>query len=319
MSDIGLPNALTVDVEDYFQVSAFEHRIRRSDWDTMPCRVEASTDRLLALFDSVDVRATFFILGWVAQRYPGLVRRIAEAGHELASHGYWHRLVYEITPDEFRDDVARSRDVIEQASGTRVTAYRAPSFSINGRSLWALDVLAELGFTVDSSIFPIRHDRYGMPDARPEPHEIETPSGVITEFPPSVWNFGRFNLPIAGGGYFRLYPLGVTLRGITSVVAAGRPFMFYLHPWEIDPDQPRVTNVGWKSRFRHYVGLRGTEAKLRRLVRTVRFDTMTATLDAHRGQSVGMIANESEEARAYPKTQSRMALATGPYPLSDRP
>jgi polysaccharide deacetylase family protein (PEP-CTERM system associated) len=290
MSENGLPNALTVDVEDYFQVSAFEHRIRRSNWDAMPCRVEENTDRLLALFDSVRVHATFFILGWVAERYPTLVNRIASAGHELASHGYWHRLVYDTTPGEFREDVRRSRDVIEQASGSRVTAYRAPSFSINKRSLWALDVLADLGFTIDSSIFPIRHDRYGMPDARPEPHEIETDSGVITEFPPSVWNVGRYNLPIAGGGYFRLYPLGVTLRGIRSVAANGLPFMFYLHPWEIDADQPRVTGIGWKSWFRHYVGLRGTEAKLRRLMRSVRFDTMAATLAAYKTNTTELAA-----------------------------
>ena len=283
-------SALTVDVEDYFHVSGFEHRIQRSDWDSMPCRVERSTDRLLALFDSENIRGTFFVLGWVAQRYPSLVRRIAAAGHELASHGYWHRLVYEITPEEFRDDVARSRDVIEQASGVRVTAYRAPSFSINARSIWALDVLAELGFTIDSSIFPIRHDRYGMPNAKPQPHLIETASGPLTEFPPSIWNVGRFNLPVAGGGYFRLYPLGVTLRGIQSVLSAGRPFMFYLHPWEIDPDQPRIADVGWKSRFRHYVGLRATEAKLRRLVQSVQFDTLTATLNAYRSQTAGPLA-----------------------------
>jgi len=293
MSESVLASALTVDVEDYFQVSAFEHRICRSDWESMQCRVEESTDRLLALFDSVDVRATFFILGWVAQRYPGLVGRIASAGHELGSHGYWHRLVYDTSPAEFREDVRRSRDVIEQASGIRVRAYRAPSFSINGRSLWALDVLAELGFTVDSSIFPIRHDRYGMPDARPEPHEIKTDFGFITEFPPSVWSVGRFNLPIAGGGYFRLYPLSVTLRGIASVAATGRPFMFYLHPWEIDADQPRVANIGWKSRFRHYVGLRGTEAKLRCLLRSVRFDTMTATLAAYQKNNVAQFTEQA--------------------------
>jgi len=277
-----LPSALTVDVEDYFQVSAFEHRISRDDWPSIPARVEGSTDRLLELFSDAGVHGTFFVLGWVAERFPQLVQRIAAAGHELASHGYWHRLVYDITPDAFRADVQRSREVIEQASGVQVTAYRAPSFSVNHRSLWALDVLAELGFTIDSSIFPVRHDRYGIPDARLEPHRIETAAGVITEFPPSVWQLGRFNLPIAGGGYFRLYPLNMTLRGIAAVLNAQRPFMFYLHPWEVDPDQPPVNGVGWKRRWRHTVGLRCTELKLKGLLKSVHFDTLSATLETYR-------------------------------------
>jgi polysaccharide deacetylase family protein (PEP-CTERM system associated) len=278
MTIIPLLNALTVDVEDYFQVSAFEHRVDRSDWDAMPCRVEASTDKLLAMFASAGVKATFFVLGWIAERYPELVKRIAADGHELASHGYWHRLIYEITPEQFRDDLTRSRNAIEQAAGVRVTAYRAPSFSIGPRSLWALEILVESGFTIDSSIFPVRHDRYGMPQARLEPHEIATSAGTITEFPPSVWQVGRFNLPIAGGGYFRLYPLGLTRRGITAVTAGQRPFMFYLHPWEVDPEQPRIRDVGWKRQWRHAVGLRHTESKLRRLLKTVPFDTLSRAL-----------------------------------------
>lgn len=272
------PNALTVDVEDYFQVSAFEHRISRADWASIPPRIEASTDRLIELFDEAGVRGTFFVLGWVAERFPRLVQRIAAAGHELASHGFWHRLVYEITPDAFREDLTRARDAIEQAAGVAVTTYRAPSFSIGPRSLWALEILAELGFTVDSSIFPIRHDRYGMPEARLEPHRLATTAGTLTEFPPSVWQLGRFNLPIAGGGYFRLYPLSVTLRGIAAVAARQRPFMFYLHPWEVDPEQPPIRNVDWKRRWRHTVGLRRTETKLRGLLKSVRFDTLSATL-----------------------------------------
>lgn len=279
-----LPSALTVDVEDYFQVSAFEHRISRSDWDSIPSRVESSTDRLLELFDDAGVRGTFFVLGWVAERFPRLVRRIRGAGHELASHGYWHQLVYNITPEAFREDLTRARDAIEQAADVCVTAYRAPSFSIGHRSLWALDILAEIGFTVDSSIFPIRHDRYGMPEARLEPHYIATAAGVITEFPPSVWQLGRLNLPIAGGGYFRLYPLSVTLRGIAAVAASQRPFMFYLHPWEIDPEQPRIRTIEWRRRWRHRVGLRRTESKLRGLLKSVKFDTLSATLEEYKRQ-----------------------------------
>lgn len=277
----GCPNALTIDVEDYFQVSAFEHRISRADWDLISPRVVASTERMLELFADVGVRGTFFVLGWVAERFPKLIAKIHAAGHELASHGYSHELVYEITPQAFREDVKRSREAIGAATGVAVTAYRAPSFSICHRSLWALEILAELGFTVDSSIFPVRHDRYGIPNAVPEPHRIATASGTILEFPPSVWSIGRFHLPIAGGGYFRLYPLSVTKRGIAAVLAKRRPFMFYLHPWEIDPDQPRMRQIEWRRRWRHRVGLRHTETKLRDLLKQVHFDTLSATVRAY--------------------------------------
>jgi len=290
-----IPSALTVDVEDYFQVSAFEHRVARADWGSITPRVEASTDRLLELFDDAGVRGTFFVLGWVAERFPQLVARIAAAGHELASHGYWHQLVYNITPEAFREDLKRSREAIQAAAGVTVTAYRAPSFSIGHRSLWALDILAELGFTIDSSIFPVRHDRYGMPDARPEPHRIATAAGTLIEFPPSVWQIGRMNLPIAGGGYFRLYPLSMTLRGIAAVAAKQRPFMFYLHPWEIDPEQPRVQNVGWQRRWRHTVGLRHTESKLRGLLKSVHFDTLSATLEAYQ-QAASLVTIQLHQA-----------------------
>ncbi len=272
-----LPHILSVDVEDYFQVSAFEHRITRDEWPTLPCRVEASTDRLLQLFADHDVHGTFFVLGWVARRYPELVRRIAQAGHELASHGYWHRLVYDLTPEAFRQDIRDSREAIGDASGVAVTAYRAPSFSITERSMWALDVLVEEGFTVDSSIFPIRHDRYGVPDARPEVHQRQTATGFIVEVPPTVGTLGKFKVPI-GGGYFRLFPLAVTQRAIDSVEAQQRPAMLYLHPWEIDPDQPRIEGVGMRSRFRHYVGLRRTESRLRSLLQSHRFTTMSNVL-----------------------------------------
>lgn len=268
---------LSVDVEDYFQVSAFEHRIQRDQWDSMSCRVEANTDRLLTIFSDADVHGTFFVLGWVANKFPKLIQRIADAGHELASHGYWHKLVYNLKPEEFRQDLRDSRDAIGSATGASVTAYRAPSFSITQKSLWALDILVEEGFLIDSSIFPVRHDRYGMPDAIPEIHKRSTKSGDIIEIPPSFWQSPIAKIPI-GGGYFRLLPQRVTTRAIKGVRDAGRPAMFYLHPWEIDPEQPRVTKVGLKSRFRHYVGLNKTEQKLQNLLRRQSFGPIREAL-----------------------------------------
>jgi polysaccharide deacetylase family protein (PEP-CTERM system associated) len=272
-----VPNALTVDVEDYFQVSGFAERVSRRDWDKYECRVEASTDKLLSIFDEHRVRGTFFILGWVADRFPGLVRRIAAAGHELASHGYWHQLVYDLTPEEFAKDIERSKAAIADASGITVTAYRAPSFSITEKSMWALEVLAEHNFLIDSSIFPISgHDRYGCPEAVKEIHDIETPAGIIREFPPSAWSRGRAHVPI-GGGYFRLFPLKLTCKAIDAVRRQGRPAMFYTHPWEFDPDQPRIRGTRWKNRSRHYVGLQRCAMKLHRMLNEFRFDCMSET------------------------------------------
>jgi len=271
-------NAMTVDVEDYFQVSGFSARVCRRNWDRYECRVETSTNRLLSLLDEVQVRGTFFVLGWVAERYPALIRRIAKAGHEIASHGYWHQLVYELTPEEFVADISNSRDAIANACGLQVEAYRAPSFSIVQRSLWALDLLAENGFTIDSSIFPIGgHDRYGIPGAREEIHDLATPHGSICEFPPSAWSRPPLHLPI-GGGYFRLFPLRLTTAAIDGVRRQGRPAMFYIHPWEIDAQQPRIDRVSRKTRFRHYVGLQHTERRLRRLCQTQPFDTLSAVI-----------------------------------------
>ena len=277
-------NALTVDVEDYFQVSAFADRVTRSDWEKYECRVEANTDKLLSIFDEHNVRGTFFVLGWVAERYPDLVKRIARAGHELASHGYWHQLVYDLTPEEFAQDIADSKDAIASACGIEVVAYRAPSFSIVEESLWALDILAENGFRIDSSIFPIGgHDRYGLADATKEIHDIETDHGTIREFPPSAWSRGRIHIPI-GGGYFRLFPLKLTLKAIQAVRAEGRPAMFYTHPWEFDPDQPKMAGLKPGTRFRHYVGLKRTEQRLRRMLDTCEFGTMSAAMAPSRKQ-----------------------------------
>jgi polysaccharide deacetylase family protein (PEP-CTERM system associated) len=269
---MSLINAFTVDVEDYFQVSAFEKTIARDQWSQYTSRVVANTHRILDLLASRDVKATFFVLGWVADRFPQLVRDIHDAGHEIASHGYEHRLVYNQTPDQFRDDLRRSLIAIEDACGVLPTAYRAPSFSITKKSIWALEILAEEGFRVDSSIYPIYHDRCGIPGAEPKIHRIETAAGPLWEFPPSVARFARLNLPVSGGGYFRLYPLPLTLHCLKRINrAAKQPFMFYVHPWEIDPQQPRLKAGTRVSRFRHRVNLAKTEGKLDVLLRKFRF------------------------------------------------
>ena len=268
-------NCLTVDVEDYFQVSAFADRICRSDWGRFVSRVESNTDRLLSIFDRAQVQGTFFVLGWIAERYPALVRRIARAGHEIASHGYWHQLVYDLSPEEFANDILASKDAIYNACGVTVTAYRAPSFSIVPTSRWAFQILKELGFTVDSSVFPIAgHDRYGDPDSPKAIHLVETKYGAITEFPPTTGeiNFGLKCLPLPiGGGYFRLLPLSLTQLAINQVRATTGPAMFYIHPWEVDPGQPKIDRVSLKTRFRHYVGLNRTESKLKKLLQSNSF------------------------------------------------
>ena len=299
MSDsIPIVNAMTVDVEDYFQVSAFESVVSRADWDGFERRVAQNTDRLLTIFAESKVHATFFVLGWVAERDPELVRRIAAAGHELASHGYGHRLVYHQHPEEFREDVRRSKAVLEAASGRPVLGYRAPSFSITKRSLWALDVLIEEGFAWDASIFPIRHDRYGIPSAPRNPFRVQhrsvvgsrrpwdsaleegfSPTGRIGlwEIPASTLRLAGLNLPIGGGGYFRLLPYAWTEFGIARVNRAEkRPVVFYVHPWELDPDQPRQP-ARWLSRFRHYRNLAQTESRLRRLLARFKFGSISAT------------------------------------------
>ena len=270
-----ITNALTIDVEDYFHVSAFADRIAARDWSSYESRVEQNTRRLLRLLDKHNVRATCFVLGWVAEQHPQLVRELADAGHEIGCHSYWHRLVYDLTPEEFREDTARSRDVLEEIIGDRVTLYRAPSFSITNRSLWALDILADLGFTMDSSVYPIRHDRYGIPGSNPHPHIINTSAGKLIEFPGSICRVAGLNVPISGGGYFRLYPARVTSWLLQRTLqTTQQPFMFYIHPWEVDPDQPRLAG-SFRSRFRHYQNLASTERKLDWLLPRFRFGTMS--------------------------------------------
>jgi polysaccharide deacetylase family protein (PEP-CTERM system associated) len=276
---MAIQNALTVDVEDYFHVSAFSKSIRREDWDKHPLRVEKNTHRLLDLFDEAQVKATFFVLGWVAERNKGLIREIANRGHEVASHGYSHQLVYNQSQDVFREETIRSKSLLEDIVQVQVGGYRAASYSITRDSLWALDILAEEKFEYDSSIFPIHHDRYGIPDAKEMPHILKTPKGYsLVEFPLSTAKIFHFKLPIAGGGYFRLYPYLFTRAGLSQVNARQQPFIFYLHPWEIDPDQPRV-QAGWFSKFRHYNNLEKCEARLQQLMKDFKFGTVCQVLE----------------------------------------
>jgi len=264
-------NAMTVDVEDYFHVSAFEHTVPRSQWDSLESRVVRNTERLLDLFQKANVHATFFVLGWVAARYPALVRRIADAGHELASHGFGHRLIYDQSPGEFREDLRKSRAAIGDAASAAVLGYRAPSFSITPRSLWALDIIREEGFTYDASIFPIRHDRYGLPSSPRHFYSMERGGGTLWECPGSTVRVAGNNLPVAGGGYFRLLPYGWTRWGISRLNRVERrPAIFYLHPWEIDPEQPHLPGSRL-SKFRHYTNLDKTESRLKRLLSEFRF------------------------------------------------
>jgi len=267
-------NALTVDVEDYFHVSAFASSISPASWASRESRVVGNTERLLAIFEQLDVRGTFFVLGWVAERYPHLVRDIAARGHEIACHGYSHRLVYEQSPEEFYDETSRAKSLLENIVGSAVLGYRAASYSIVRRSLWALDVLVELGFTYDSSVFPIRHDRYGIPGAERAPHYLPTPGGkVIAEWPLSTARIFGVKIPVSGGGYFRLLPYWLTRWGLNSINRhESRPFIFYLHPWEIDPGQPLVRASRF-SRFRHYNNLDKCEERLQILLREFRFGT----------------------------------------------
>jgi len=276
---MNVPNALTVDVEDYFHVSALAPSIDRGSWGSRESRVVGNTHRLLDLFGQFGVRGTFFVLGWVAERHPRLVKDIAGAGHEVACHGFSHRLVYEQSPEEFREETLRSKRLLEDTMGAAVLGYRAASYSIVRRSLWALDILAEAGFAYDSSIFPVHHDRYGIPDAERSPHRMATPGGRwIVEWPLAVASVLGFRLPVAGGGYFRLLPYALSRWGLASINRRDRrPFIFYLHPWEIDPGQPRV-RVCWLSRFRHYTNLDKCEARLRRLLGDFRFGTARDSL-----------------------------------------
>lgn len=263
---------MSVDVEDYFQVGAFERTIRPQDWERWPCRVEANIERILALFERRDLKATFFTLGWIAERYPGVPRAIAAAGHEIASHGYGHQRANHMTPEQFRQDVSRAKAILEDQAGQPVLGYRAPSFSIDGGNLWALDILAETGHRYSSSIYPIAHDHYGMPDAPRLPYRPERCPALL-ELPPTTVRLAGRNLPASGGGWFRLLPYAIS-RGLLNRFhgETGQSAMFYFHPWEVDPEQPRIPGAPLKSRLRHYINLNRMEAKLDRLCADFRWD-----------------------------------------------
>ncbi len=268
-------NALTIDVEDYFHVTAFDQLIERKQWEGMEARIERNIEQLLLILDEYKVKATFFVLGWIAARYPVLIRTILNEGHEIASHGFNHEIITRQSRDAFLQDIIAAKNVLEDITGTKVNGYRAPTFSIINSSLWALNVLCEQGFSYDSSIFPIRHDRYGIPSANRFPHIIPlTGAASIKEFPPSTIQFFGWNVPIAGGAYLRFLPAEFIAWGIHRInKIEQQPAVIYLHPWELDPAQPRVGIKGF-GRVRHYFNLGSTERKLRYLIKRCNFTTL---------------------------------------------
>ena len=273
-----MQNALTVDLEDYYQVTAFADSVGSTDWNERPSRVESNTEKLLDMLAAFGCRATFFTLGWIAEKYPKLIRKIADAGHEIACHSHLHRLVYSLSVGEFRLDTKRAKDILEEAGGCPVRGYRAPSFSVTRNSLWAFQVLAELGFTYDSSIYPIRHLNYGMPRGPRFPFLVETPAGPIVEFPMTTLAWGNMRSPIAGGAYLRLLPYRYTSWGIRYINRKeNQPACVYLHPWELDAQQPRLPG-SLTARMRHYFGLERTEAKVRRLLQDFDFMPLGALI-----------------------------------------
>lgn len=270
-------DGLSIDLEDYFQVEAFASHISRSQWSSFPSRVRRNTIRTLELLESNRCKATFFVLGWVAEREPALIREIAQAGHEVACHSYSHHPLYRLSPAEFRQDLRRPRDVIEDVSGIKVVGFRAPTFSMISKTLWALEILVEEGFEYDSSVFPIRHDNYGIPTAPRYIHKESLPSGrTIWELPLSTVRIGKVNVPFGGGGYLRQLPMWFTRWAIGTVHRREhQPVMVYFHPWELDPDQPRLRG-SWKSRLRHYRNLRETEARLQEILSSNSFQPFVA-------------------------------------------
>jgi len=287
-------NYLSIDVEDYFQVSAFETVSRPESWDARPLRVERNTEKILELLADRQTKATFFILGWIAARFPHLVQRIAAGGHEIASHGYHHQRVNTISRSEFRHDIRTSKKLLEDLTGQPVYGYRAPSYSISPATFWAFDELFEAGYLYDSSIFPIRHDFYGIPDwprfagwvvkngsGEWEPESDSRSAGRrLFEVPITTLQLGNTRLPIAGGGYFRFYPYAFTRWGLRRINREeGRSFVFYLHPWEFDPDQPRIAGASAKSRFRHYLNLKKTESRFQSLIRDFDFAPIQSNLN----------------------------------------
>lgn len=282
-----ITNALTIDVEDYFQVSAFAPYIDRAHWDQRECRVEHNIDRILQLLSAKQTRATFFTLGWVAERYPEMVRRIVHEGHELASHGYGHQRVTDLSETQFYDDIHRAKRLLEDIGGQPVLGYRAPSFSIGADNLWALDTLQRAGYRYSSSIYPVQHDHYGMPDAPRFAHQIR--DGLL-EVPPTTLRMFNRNLPSSGGGYFRLLPYSLSRWMLQQVNRRdAQSAIFYFHPWEIDPGQPRVEGIDLKTRFRHYVNIGRTEQRLARLLEDFRWGRMDQIFLKDRAQEVSVV------------------------------
>jgi polysaccharide deacetylase family protein (PEP-CTERM system associated) len=278
-------NALTIDLEDYYQVSAFANSVRSDAWESYPGRLEQNTSRLLGFLDTAGHKATFFVLGWVAQKFPNIVAEIARRGHEIACHSNVHHLVYTLSPGEFRGDTQRAKELLEDASGAAVRGYRAPSFSINRTCIWAFPILAELGFAYDSSIFPIRHVSYGLPRAPRFPFVVRTGNGPIVEFPMPTLEMGGKRAPFAGGAYLRLLPYWFTRWGIRFLNAKEmRPACVYLHPWEIDAEQPRMDG-DLSARLRHYLGLRGAESKLRQMLQDFEFQPLGTMIEEYRRDS----------------------------------
>jgi polysaccharide deacetylase family protein (PEP-CTERM system associated) len=267
-------NAMTIDVEDYFQVSAFKNNIAPDQWDSLPCRVERNVDLILQLLNKSNVKATFFTLGWIAKRFPLCVQKIVDNGHELASHGFGHQMLTDLDPKSFKQDVIVAKKLLEDIAGKPVIGYRAPSFSIGYTTLWAHDILADTGHIYSSSVYPIRHDLYGMPDAPRFPYKLE--NGLV-EIPASSIRFSGQNFPASGGGFFRLFPIWLSRQIINRVnVKDLQPAVFYCHPWEFDPDQPRISGASAKSKFRHYVNLRANADKFEKLLNHGRWAPMNS-------------------------------------------
>jgi len=273
------PHGLSFDVEEHFQVSAFWSETRRQQWDSLESRVEGNTQRIAELLAAHDMKATFFVLGWVAERHPGLVRSLSREGHEIASHGYSHELVTAQSPESFRIDVRKAKQILEDVIGKPILGYRAPSFSITMQTRWALKILVEESYRYDSSVFPIFHDRYGMPGAEPHCHRLATEAGPLWEVPPSTIEVFGLRLPVAGGGYFRLVPYAILRHFLKRIERAGQPLVMYLHPWELDPEQPRMEG-SLLSQFRHYNNLHKTEPRLVSLLSEFRFGPIQRLIES---------------------------------------
>lgn len=303
-------NALTIDVEDYFQVSAFAPYIDRAKWDVQECRVEANVDRILGMLAEHDVQATFFVLGWIAERYPQLVRRLAEDGHEIASHGYGHQRATEQTPDLFLADIRLAKFILEDVTGVAVKGYRAPSFSIGEGNPWAFDCIEAAGYMYSSSIYPVRHDHYGSPDAPRFVHRVR--DGLL-EIPVTTVRLFDRNWPAGGGGYFRLMPYDLSRRILRRVNRAdAAPAIFYFHPWEIDPGQPRITGLDARTRFRHYLCLARMEARLRRLLRDFQWGRVDCVFEGNLADASNAFAGEAPASLAGVMAADASALPGRP-------